>query len=159
MVFSTVKEQSLWLAYLIISIFFVLLFVFRDTIFYWKEICKAKIRRWIYDKTIETSVVGDTAKTSSISFSNVLFNFLNDHFLKPSDGLPYDYLLYGEYDDDDVDERGVALQYGDESEYGNKNPENDGQDEEIENGDEDYEEEEEEEEEEDEKQGIISLGI
>jgi len=96
---TTVKEQSLWLAYLLISVFFILLFVFRETLSQWKEILKAKIRTLLYDKMIQVSVVGDTAKTST-GFLSVLFHFLDDHFLKPSDGLPYDYLLYEDSDDE-----------------------------------------------------------
>ena len=134
MFFPPVKEQSLWLAYLLIAVFFVLLFVFRDTISQWKESVKATLRKGLYDRMIQVSVVGDTAKTSS-GFFTVLFNFLDDHFLKPADGGTYDYLK----DDDSDDESGEKDKLGvieEESEYEDDDDEEDGEEEEEEEGEE-----------------------
>lgn len=154
MFFPTVHEQSLWLSYLLVTVFFIFIFIFRDTISEWKEISKAKCRKWLYVKMLEVSVVGDTAKTST-GFYTVLFNFLDEHFLKPSDDYLYDYLLYGEsdYDSDNKDNK---------NELTNEDGEEDENGEEEENEEEEEDDEEEEEEvydQEDVNEGIISRGI
>ena len=98
---SVNNNHSLWLPYLLIAVFFTLLFVFKDTISNWKEICKSKVRKWLHDKMVQVSVVGDTAKTES-GFLTVFFHFLDDHFLKPEeDGVSYDYLLSDETGNND----------------------------------------------------------
>ena len=126
---SPANEQSLWLAYLLIAVGCILLFVFRDTLFHWKEKCKADIRKTLHDKMIQVSVIGDTAKTSP-GFLTVFFHFLDDHFLKPSDDTSY--LLYGdeegdgeggdgeeEEEEDDEDEE-EEEEEGDEDEEGDE---------------------------------------
>jgi len=133
--FSPTNEQSLRLAYLLIIISFILLFVFRDTISHWKEVWKANLRKGLYDKMIQLSVVGDTAITST-GFFNVLYHFLDDHFLKPSDDATFDYLLDGESDDGSVNK---------------DKPENDDESE----GENDYEDEDDDDEEEEEKENIL----
>lgn len=115
MLFPAVHEQSLWLAYLLITVFFILLFVFRETISHWKEIWKAKCRKGLYDKMVEVSVVGDTAKTSTGVWT-ILFNFLDEHFLKPSDDVSYDYLLYGDSDYDPEETDDQVVEEGEEEE-------------------------------------------
>ena len=125
------NEQSLWLAYLLIAVGCILLFVFRDTLFHWKEKCKADIRKTLHDKMIQVSVIGDTAKTSP-GFLTVFFHFLDDHFLKPSDDTSY--LLYGDEEEEGGD---GEKEEGDEEDEDEEEEEDEGDEEEE--GDEDEE--------------------
>ena len=131
MFFPPVKEQSLWLAYLLIAVFFVLIFVFRDTISQWKETCKASLRKGLYDRMIQVSVVGDTAKTST-GFFTVLFNFLDEHFLKPADGGTYDYLKDEDDSDDESEKKDKLGVIEEESEYEDDDDEEEEEEEELE---------------------------
>lgn len=128
---TSANEQSLWLAYLLIAVFCILLFVFRETLFQWKEKCKADIRKILHDRIIQVSVVGDTAKTST-GFLTVLFDFLDEHFLKPSaDTSIYD---YDDEDEGGEEEEGDEEEEEDEGEEGEEEEDEGEEKEEVEEG-------------------------
>ena len=74
---SAPSEQYMWTAYLIIAAVFLFGFFFRDAITKMKERVKASIRKFIFDKFVDSSVEGSTLKTQDDGFFMILLKFLD----------------------------------------------------------------------------------
>ena len=77
-------DQFRWITCAVVTAVLVIGYTFRDTFSNWKELLKAKVRKWLRDKIVDQSIDGDTAKTTSVGFVSTLVQFLDDHFLKPT---------------------------------------------------------------------------
>ena len=132
-----ISEQQLkWTSCAIVATILIIGFTFRDTFSDWKETLKAKVRKWLHDKVIDSSIQGDSANTA-VGFFPVLVRFMDDHFLKPSVDEVIKVLddeNDGEEGDEEEGEEGGDEEGGDEE--GEDEGDEEGGDEEGEEGDE-----------------------
>ena len=68
------EEQLKWTSCAIVATILIIGFTFRDTFSDWKETLKAKVRKWLHDKVIDSSIQGDSANTA-VGFFPVLVRF------------------------------------------------------------------------------------
>ncbi len=142
------KEKLMLITCSIVTALLILGYTFRDTISDWKESVKAKVRKWVHEKVVDRAIEGDSAKTS-VGFLSVLVQFLDDHFLKPSDEILNDDLVHSEEEEEENRAGNEEDGDGEEEEEGE---DEEGEDEEEEGEDEEGEEEGEDEEEEEEEE-------
>ena len=114
--------------------FFILIFIFRDSLSQLKERIKSTTRKWLYETLLKSNTEGSTINIQTTGFIGSMVDLVDKFFLTPSEGGED-----GTYDYFNVEEEGVTDK--DEYEDYDADDNDDGDDEEDEEGDEEEDEE------------------